>query len=99
MQRSLSEWVDYIQTLHAREIDLSLERVHEVYQRLYPQGVSFRIVSIAGTNGKGSTAELLNSIYHQAGYKVAKYTSPHITHFNERYQINRQAVAQLSLLD
>lgn len=98
MQRNLSEWVDYIQTLHAREIELSLERVREVYLRLYPEGVSFHIISIAGTNGKGSTAELLTSIYHQAGYRVAKYTSPHISEFNERYQIGRKNVDDQALL-
>ncbi|MEM7358675.1 MAG: bifunctional tetrahydrofolate synthase/dihydrofolate synthase [Pseudomonadota bacterium] len=99
MHRTLSEWVDYIQTLHAREIELSLERAREVYQRLYPSGVSFHVISIAGTNGKGSTAELLNSMYHQAGYSVGKYTSPHISRFNERYQIDRQDVDDSALLE
>ena len=78
MARSLVEWVDYIQTLHHREIELSLERVREVFLRMYPDGVPYKVISLAGTNGKGSTAELLASIYHQAGYKVGKFTSPHL---------------------
>ena len=86
--RDLNEWVDYIQTLHAREIDLSLERVTEVYQRMMPTGVKFSVLTIAGTNGKGSTAEIISSIYREAGYKVGKYTSPHLLKFNERINVN-----------
>ncbi len=96
--KSLPEWIDYIQTLHARSIDLSLERVRQVYQLLYPEGVSSTVITIAGTNGKGSTAEMLASIYSGAGYSVGKYTSPHLVRFNERYEINRQAVVDSKLL-
>lgn len=92
MASTLSDWVAYIQTLHVREIDLTLERVAEVYRRLIPNGLSCKIISVAGTNGKGSTAELLASIYRAAGYTVGKYTSPHLCRFNERFQINRQEV-------
>jgi len=95
---TLSQWIDYIQSLHARSIDLSLERVREVYQSLYPDGLKSRIISVAGTNGKGSTAELLTAIYHAAGYQVAKYTSPHLVSFNERFEINRELVEDHKLL-
>lgn len=98
MPKTIDEWVDYIQTLHRREIDLGLERVARVYQRLYPNGVDYRIISIAGTNGKGSTAELINSIYTSAGYQVGKFTSPHIVYFNERYTINGLPVADQQLV-
>ena len=96
--RSLHEWVDYIQTLHHREIELSLDRVREVYLRLYPAGLQYKVLSLAGTNGKGSTAELLASIYRQAGYKVGKFTSPHLVHFNERFNLNGDSVDDQSLL-
>ena len=85
---SLDQWVDYIQTLHYREIELSLERVRDVYLRLYPQGMQCEIISLSGTNGKGSTAELCSSIYRSAGYQVGKFTSPHLVKFNERIEIN-----------
>ncbi|NNC99629.1 MAG: bifunctional folylpolyglutamate synthase/dihydrofolate synthase, partial [Gammaproteobacteria bacterium] len=98
MPATLTEWVEYIQTLHHREIDMSLERVREVYRRMYPGGVDFRIINIAGTNGKGSTAELIASIYCNAGLKVGKFTSPHISRFNERYNLNREDVDDDSLL-
>jgi len=97
-QRSLQQWVDYIQTLHHREIELTLDRVASVYQRLYPQGLGCKIINIAGTNGKGSTAELLASIYHQAGYRVGKFTSPHLLEFAERYRINGQNADEQQLL-
>ena len=98
MSRSLDSWVDYIQTLHFREIDLSLERVRAVYTRLYPKGLPYRVISLSGTNGKGSTAELLASIYHQAHYRVGKFSSPHLVRFNERFDLNGESVDNESLL-
>jgi dihydrofolate synthase/folylpolyglutamate synthase len=99
MARSLAQWVDYIQTLHHREIELSLERVREVFLRMYPNGLPYKIISLSGTNGKGSTAELLASIYNQAGYKVGKFTSPHLVRFNERFNLNGESVDDQSLLN
>jgi dihydrofolate synthase/folylpolyglutamate synthase len=84
---TVADWMEHIQTLHVREIDLSLDRVDGVYRRMYPAGVSFKVVTVAGTNGKGSTSELIYSIYQQAGYKTAKFTSPHISRFNERFRV------------
>ncbi|MBX2848491.1 MAG: bifunctional tetrahydrofolate synthase/dihydrofolate synthase [Acidiferrobacterales bacterium] len=98
MLTRLDQWVDYIQGLHAREIELSLDRVGEVFQRLRPQGVDFKVITVAGTNGKGSTCELLASIYDAAGYATGKYSSPHIEMFNERYSINRKNVFDDDLL-
>lgn len=87
-RRSVNAWVDYIQTLHAREIDMSLERVRKVYLKLCPGGPPFRVISVAGTNGKGSTSEILASIYRQAGFRAAKFTSPHLQRFNERFSVD-----------
>ncbi len=92
MGRSIDQWVDYIQTLHHREIDLSLERVREVFLRMYPDGVPYKVISISGTNGKGSTAELLSSIYSRGGYRVGKFTSPHLVRFNERFSLNGEPI-------
>lgn len=95
---SVDEWVDYIQTLHAREIELSLERVRHVYQALCPQGAPFKVVSVAGTNGKGSTTEILSSIYRASGVKAGKFTSPHLVDFNERFNINGVDVSDAELI-
>jgi len=97
-QRSLAEWIAYIQTLHHRDIDMSLDRVECVYRNLAPNGIPFKVCSIAGTNGKGSTAALLASIYRAGGYRVGKYTSPHLVRFNERININGEAVSDAPLL-
>lgn len=96
--RTLEQWVEYIQTLHVREIDLTLERVRDVFKSLYPEGVSYKVISIAGTNGKGSTASLLSSCYAQGGYTTGKFTSPHLVSFNERFQINGNDVSDAELL-
>jgi dihydrofolate synthase/folylpolyglutamate synthase len=98
MSRTVADWVEYTQTLHAREIDLSLDRVKEVYHRLIADNLGFKVISVAGTNGKGSTAELLASIYRAAGYRVGKYTSPHLTCFNERIEIQGQAISDAELV-
>ncbi|MEO0369761.1 MAG: folylpolyglutamate synthase/dihydrofolate synthase family protein, partial [Pseudomonadota bacterium] len=97
--RTVDDWVAYTQTIHAREIDLSLDRVAAVYHRLLANGLGATIISVAGTNGKGSVSELLSSCYQAAGYKVGKYTSPHIAKFNERVEIDGKPVADEILLD
>ncbi|GHA00748.1 bifunctional folylpolyglutamate synthase/dihydrofolate synthase [Arenicella chitinivorans] len=98
MRRTVADWVDYIQTLHAREIELTLERVQQVYQRLLDDELGFKVISVAGTNGKGSSAAMLAAIYQAAGYRVGKYTSPHLKDFNERIEIQGQAISDVELL-
>ena len=85
---SVSDWLEYIQGLHFREIDMSLERVSKVFEVLCPNGIAFKVVSIAGTNGKGSTAELISSIFQEAGLKTGKFSSPHLVEFNERFTLS-----------
>ncbi|NND82491.1 MAG: bifunctional folylpolyglutamate synthase/dihydrofolate synthase [Gammaproteobacteria bacterium] len=94
----IQNWVEYIQRIHAREIDMSLERVRTVFERMHPFGVTSKIISIAGTNGKGSVAEMISSILRSAGYRVGKYTSPHLIRFNERFLINGMEVSDSQLL-
>lgn len=79
-----------METLHPRTIDLGLERIRAVQQRLgltRPQGA---VITVAGTNGKGSTVAMLEAIYLAAGYRVAAYTSPHLLRFNERLRLDGQ---------
>lgn len=97
-QRTVDQWVDYIQTIHAREIEMGLDRVDAVYQRLIPAGVDFTVISVAGTNGKGSTAELLSSIFEAADYTVGKFSSPHLVDYGERYCINGHIASDQQLL-
>ncbi|MPS48808.1 bifunctional tetrahydrofolate synthase/dihydrofolate synthase [Methylobacillus sp.] len=84
--RDLAGWLAYIEALHPASIEMSLERVELVRQRLGldPQ---FPILIVAGTNGKGSTCAMLESIYQAAGYRVGCYTSPHFVRYNERVRI------------
>ncbi|MEE9446783.1 MAG: bifunctional tetrahydrofolate synthase/dihydrofolate synthase, partial [Arenicellales bacterium] len=97
MVRTLPEWIDYIQTLHARTIDLGLARVEAVWQRIKPENLP-TVITIAGTNGKGSSVSMLESVYQKAGYQTGTYTSPHLVHFNERVRINNISVDDATLL-
>lgn len=81
-----------METLHPQEIKLGLDRIREVQKRLRAEQLPFPIVTVAGTNGKGSTVAMLESILHAAGYKVAAYTSPHLLDYNERVRIARLPV-------
>lgn len=86
--KTLDEWLIWQQNLHFKAIDLGLERIQKVYQRLFADGVNFKVISIAGTNGKGSTAAFIEGIYIQAKVKIGKFTSPHLLDYNERFSIN-----------
>ena len=85
---TLDDWLSYQENLHTKEIDLGLERIQKIYQKLFPQGMPFKVITVAGTNGKGSTIAFIDNIYQQANIKVAKFTSPHILRYNERFVIN-----------
>jgi dihydrofolate synthase/folylpolyglutamate synthase len=90
--RTLEDWLARIERLHPREVELGLERVAAVRDaaRLSPE---FAVISVAGTNGKGSTCAMLEAMLAAAGYRVGLYTSPHLTVFNERIRV-RGAHAQ-----
>ena len=83
--------------MHPTEIDLSLERVVEVRSRL---GLEFRVpvITVAGTNGKGSTCAMLEAIALQAGYRVGLYAKPHLVHFEERCRVDGRMVDAEALL-
>ena len=96
--KSLAQWLAYIEALHPKSIAMSLERVKDVAERLQLI-LSFPIISIAGTNGKGSTCAMLESIYLDAGYRVGTYVSPHLKHYNERVRVNHQAISDAALCE
>jgi dihydrofolate synthase/folylpolyglutamate synthase len=89
---TLEEWLNWQETLHPEEIKLGLDRVSQVLARLEFSQPNFIVVTVAGTNGKGSSVAMLQSILLEAGYRVGTYTSPHLQRYNERIQINGQAV-------
>ncbi len=83
---SLAGWLAYLEQLHPKSIALGLERVGQVWSRL-GLAPDFPIITVAGTNGKGSTCALLERIYIEAGYRVACYSSPHLLRYSERVRI------------
>lgn len=85
--QDLAAWLSYIEQLHPKSISMGLERINVVIQRLN-LAPAFKIITVAGTNGKGSTCAMLSQIYQLAGYRVACYTSPHLLRYNERVRIN-----------
>ncbi len=96
--QSLHEWLQRLERLHFKAIDLGLERVSRVAQSLgLLSGLPF-IFTVGGTNGKGSTVSFLESILRAGGYKVGAYTSPHLIHFNERVRINGADVSDADLI-
>ena len=90
---SLNEWLDWQEGLHPSTIELGLERVAKVFKRLHPSLLSIPVITVAGTNGKGSSVALLESIYQNAGYTTGVYTSPHLLRYNERIHLNGEEVA------
>ena len=95
---SLADWLGWLETLAPNEIDLGLERVALVLQRLN-LGRPERVIHVAGTNGKGSTVAMLESLYLQASSSVGSYTSPHIHRYNERIRFAGRDVADKQILE
>ncbi len=98
-QSTLDEWVGWLLHLHAQEIDLGLSRISEVVAKMQLNQPAPMKVTVAGTNGKGSSVAMLSAIFDVAGYKVGTYTSPHILKFNERIQINSKPVDDQLIVD
>lgn len=96
---TLHDWLTWQETLHPNAIDLGLERVREVAQRMALLQPSFAIVTVGGTNGKGSTAAMLDAILRAAGYRVGAYTSPHLLRYNERVSIGGVEVEDAALVE
>jgi len=96
MPETLAAWLQYLETLHPKTIALGLERVAQVRQRLNLQP-DFPIITIGGTNGKGSACAMLEAMLHAAGYRVGCYTSPHLLDYNERVRIAGQPASDAGL--
>ena len=93
----LDDWLAHCERLHPKTIDMTLERVRAVRERL---GLEFSVpvISVAGTNGKGSTCAMLEAIALAAGYRVGLYIKPHLVHFEERCRLNGRMIEAAELL-
>jgi dihydrofolate synthase / folylpolyglutamate synthase len=95
---NLTGWLEYIEGQHPKSIAMGLDRVNVVKARL-ELSPDFPIIIVAGTNGKGSSCAMLERIYHEAGYRVACYSSPHLLRYNERVRVGCQEVVNEALCD
>ncbi|MGQ7818435.1 bifunctional tetrahydrofolate synthase/dihydrofolate synthase [Metapseudomonas furukawaii] len=86
-QRTLADWLSYLEQLHPTAIDMGLERSREVARRLGLGRPAPRVVTVTGTNGKGSTCAFLAALLRAQGLKVGVYSSPHLLRYNERVQV------------
>ena len=96
---TLDQWLRWQETLHPSEIELGLERVSRVYSTLCPEALPFTVVTVAGTNGKGSSIAALEAVLLAAGYRVGTYTSPHLLRYNERVRLDGAEIDDQSLID
>ncbi|HRX71206.1 MAG: bifunctional tetrahydrofolate synthase/dihydrofolate synthase [Gammaproteobacteria bacterium] len=96
---TLNDWLNWQATLHPRAIDLGLERVRAVLDRLQPEPPSFVTITVGGTNGKGSCVAFLDAILRAAGYRVGAYTSPHLLRYTERIRVNAVEIDDQSLCE
>ena len=83
----LQEWLGWQETLHPTGMDLGLDRCHWLKAQLGWCTLPFPVITVAGTNGKGSTVAFLEAIYRAAGYRAGTYTSPHLVRYNERIRV------------
>ena len=94
---SLAGWLDYIEQLHPKAIALGLDRVEKVKHAL-GLAPAYPIITVGGTNGKGSVCAMLEAILHLAGYQTGCYTSPHLLRYNERVRVSRTEATDADLV-
>ncbi len=87
VQRNLAQWLSYLEQLHPVAIDMGLDRSREVARRLALGRPAAKVITVTGTNGKGSTCAFLASLLAEQGLKVGVYSSPHLLRYNERVQV------------
>ncbi len=95
--RSLAEWLAWQERLHAAEMDLGLERVQAVLTRLGLSRPPFTVVTVAGTNGKGSTVAFLERMLCAGGHRVGAYSSPHVHRYTERVRVGGEEIDEAAL--
>ena len=98
MPKSLADWLDQIQRQHPTAIDMGLDRVREVASRMALKRPARRVITVGGTNGKGSTVAFVEAIARAHGWKVGAYTSPHLLRYNERVRIDGAEIDDAALV-
>jgi dihydrofolate synthase/folylpolyglutamate synthase len=98
MSRTLAEWLAYQEHVHPRSIELGLDRVRGVWQRMGAPAPARRVVTVGGTNGKGSTVALLEAMAQGAGLRTGAFTSPHLLAYNERVRVGGVDVEDAALV-
>ncbi len=96
---SYKQTINYLYSLQSRGMKFGLRNIKVLLRSAANPETKFRSIHIAGTNGKGSTASFLASIFAEAGYKTALYTSPHLIRFTERIRINGKEISEQRLVD
>jgi len=96
--KTLQDWLDFCERLHPVTIDMGLDRVREVAQRLALR-FDCPVITVAGTNGKGSTCAMLEAILLESGYRTGVYTSPHLVDFEERCRLSGQSASASELAE
>ncbi len=95
---TLADWLSWLETLHPKKIDMSLDRIRLVLDSLSLRPPPFRVITVGGTNGKGSCVAILESVYRSAGYRTGAFTSPHLWRFNERIRVNGEEATDAQLV-
>ncbi|WP_457671815.1 bifunctional tetrahydrofolate synthase/dihydrofolate synthase [Thiolapillus sp.] len=96
----LDDWLNWQEALNPKTIDLGLARVQQVWQKLSPPDLApSTVISIAGTNGKGSSVALFEALLGQAGYSTGSYTSPHLLCYNERIRLDGIPVSDAKIVE
>ena len=90
--KTLQQWLDWCEQLHPVAIDMGLDRVKTVAERMDLR-FDCPVITVAGTNGKGSTCAMLEAVLLQAGYRTGVYTSPHLVHFEERCRLHGESAS------
>ncbi|HLW13228.1 MAG TPA: folylpolyglutamate synthase/dihydrofolate synthase family protein [Casimicrobiaceae bacterium] len=93
----MDAWLAYLETLHPKAIAMGLDRIAVVAQRMSIR-IDCAVITVAGTNGKGSTCAMLETIYRHAGFRTGLYTSPHLMRFNERVRIDADEASDDALV-
>lgn len=97
--KTLADWLSYLEQLHPTVIDMGLERAGEVARRLGLGRPAARVITVTGTNGKGSTCALLAGLLQAQGHRVGVYSSPHLLRYNERVRIDGQEASDAQLCE
>jgi len=97
--KTLDDWLAWQSTLNPKQVDLGLERVAGVWSRLGPAELGFPVITVGGTNGKGSCVALMEAMAESDGYRTVCYSSPHLLRYNERVHVAGAPVTDDALCD